>query len=322
MNSPPEDDPVPIAEFTAAITAATSQQFQIPDKKRKSSRVNDVDRNDVISRFGLEKCSRIDTSVFDEYSCGLTSDRGYDSISMSGISNGSAASNSSHVSHASWAGRRGRKRFKTEQDLPQLTQKYPLERKANHTFQCTWCYRVFHRKDSWKRHEESEHYPQKEYVCMLDGYTVTDFSGVSRCVFCYSSDVSEKHLELHEVRECYQRPEAERSFARSDLLTQHIRQKHFLVGMGMQIYGLTSSWARPFSSANMATLSCGFCLLNFTDWGLRCQHVAQHFIDGSDMTDWHARGENLTPGGTVAGKSKMQGYDCSRAGDGSSRSAT
>lgn len=248
-----------------------------------------MDRNDVISRIGLEKCSSVDTyAVSDEYSCGPTSDRGYDSISMSGISNGSAASNSSYVSHASWAGRRGRKRFKTEQDLPQLT--HPRERQANHTFQCTWCYRGFNRKDSWKRHEESEHCPQKEYVCMLDGYTMTDHSGLTRCVFCYSSDVSEEHLGLHKVMECYQRAEAERSFARSDLLTQHIQQKHRSdlrnTILARDFSRLTSSWQRPFVSAAQAGWLCGFCQLKFTDWGPRCQHVAQHFIAGEDMTNW------------------------------------
>lgn len=125
---------------------------------------------------------------------------------------------------------------------------------------------------------------------MLNGYTVKDDNGVTRCVFCHSYDVSEKHLGLHKVRECYQRAEAERSFARDDLLTQHVRQKHRSVGIDgrnqifySDVHDLTSSWERPFCAA---IPSCGFCPRKFTDWGLRCQHVARHFIAGQDMTSW------------------------------------
>ena len=118
---------------------------------------------------------------------------------------------------------------------------------------------------------------------MLHGYTDTDDGGVTRCVFCGSDDVSEEHLGLHRVMECFQREPAKRSFARPDALLQHIRQKHLAVG---QTRPWASAWERPLLSGGRASWECGFCLYEFPSWNLRCKHVAQHFIAGDDMSNW------------------------------------
>lgn len=294
LNTPPEDDPVPVAEITAAI----SQQFQTPDKKRKSDSASDTysfDPNGGISNY----------STSDVFSCGANSDRGFDSRSISGISNESSASNSSQVSHASWAGRQGRKRYKMEQKRAFSEHGFPLVKQQNVTYQCTWCYQGFARSYCWKRHEESLHCPQHEYVCMLHGYTETDRRGETCCVFCGSNDISEDHLERHKARECYQKAEGERSFARPDALVQHIRQKHHTTARNIPPSG-THSWRRPLRSSE-ARWRCGFCQnFEFTEWNRRCQHVASHFIDGKDMSSWveqHSSPAAISPIGSTFSQS-------------------
>lgn len=108
------------------------------------------------------------------------------------------------------------------------------------------------------------------------------------CVFCASNDISEEHLGLHNVWECYQKPEAKRSFARLDALVQHIRLVHKVPLERRNRAVNLSDWRRALRSDDQAKWICGFCQRVFTDWNLRCRHVAQHFTDGQDMTSWFA----------------------------------
>ena len=184
---------------------------------------------------------------------------------------GSMSGGSSGASHGSWAGRRGRKRCKVE----------PLEqRQDDDTYQCTWCYKGFTRKDSWKRHEESEHCPVGEYVCMING--PTDFyQDKSICLFCSCLDPSAEHLKSHRVDKCLCRSENERSFARLDSLQQHIKQMH---PNAINTVHLSKFYRRL--EPDRSALWCGFCKTELTDWNVRIQHVAKHITSGLDMSSW------------------------------------
>ena len=203
LNTPPEDEGISFSAVEAAVRS-NGQMLQ----KGKADSTSDME-------------------MF-EHSADLQSisvnDRGYDSISMSGFSSAnSASSNGSQASHGSWAGRKGRKRSKIGNRglVP-----HSRRRLGALIFQFTWCCQGFERKDSWKRHEESEHCAQKEYVCLLYGLTDSSMYGLPSCVFCDSPNSSEAHLRGHRILECYAKPEVERSFSRFDNLIQHIRQMY------------------------------------------------------------------------------------------------
>ena len=197
----------------------------------------------------------------------------YDSGSMSaGASSvASAGSYASGISHGSWAGRRGRKRCKVE---------LLGQRQDDEIYQCTWCYRGFTRRDSWKRHEESEHCPIGEYVCMINGPTDNN-QDQSMCVFCSGLDSSAEHLQRHRVNKCLARPETERSFARLDSLQQHIKQMH--PNSTNTVH--PSKFYRRLAPPRTA-LWCGFCKTEFIDWTVQVKHVANHFTSGWDMSSW------------------------------------
>ena len=270
LNTPPEDEGISLSAVEAAVRS-NGQMLQ----KRKADLTSDTE----ISEYSSETLSI------------PVNDRGYDSVSMSGFSSAnSASSNGSQASHGSWAGRKGRKRFKVENLglAPNLRR-----RQGAGIFQCTWCWQGFERKDSWKRHEESEHCAQKEYVCMLYGPTQDpSMPDLQSCVFCGSPKPSEAHLKGHRVHECYAKPEAERSFSRFDGLIQHIKQIHHSSfvhppskATSLWCRLIFSSWGRPIPG-RQTQWQCGFCPSTLMDWDQRATHIAKHFLRGEDMSGW------------------------------------
>ena len=273
LSTPPEDE----GFLPSTIVAAVGRRGQQVQKRKADSTcaMDTFDSTfDALQPFMETYDPIVDTLTF------FPDDRGYDTMSMSGVSSGhSANSYGSHVSHGSWAGRKGRKRSKIgNQGYMQPSKKQQV------VYQCTWCRQGFGRKDSWKRLEESEHCPQKEYVCMLNGpkYTDPSFRDLILCVFCGSPDSSEDHLRGYRAQECYTKPEIERSFARPDNLVQHIRQIHNPV----RVFSYKDhNWVRPIQPPGAQWL-CGFCSMPFTDWNSRATHIAAHFCSGDDMSSW------------------------------------
>ena len=270
LNTPLEDEGISFSAVEAAVRS-NEQMLQ----KRKADLTSDTE----ISEHGSEPLSI------------PVNDRGYDSVSMSGFSSAnSASSNGSQASHGSWAGRKGRKRIKIgNRGLAPNSRR----RQGARIFQCTWCCQGFERKDSWKRHEESEHCAQKEYVCMLYGPTQDSrILNLQSCVFCGSPNPSEAHLEGHRVHECYAKPEAERSFSRFDNLIQHIEQIHLSSYVRPPSQNTShwcrfifSSWRRPIPG-RQTQWQCGFCPSMFMNWDQRATHIAKHFVRGEDMSGW------------------------------------
>ena len=147
-------------------------------------------------------------------------------------------------------------------------------------FQCTFCHEQL-RPKSWKRHEESQHLPQKQYTCMPFGLPIA--SGTSNCVFCGAFCQDEEHNILcsRRVFDCLQRPLDERTFGRRDKLVQHIRTFHYC-NVEKHVLETWSSTARDYT----LVFDCGFCDERNMTWKTRAAHIASHFRDGMTMSSW------------------------------------
>ena len=273
LNTPPEDEGISLS----TVAAAAQSNIHQPQKRNSDSFLDNSISDPSIS--SLSRDSSTDVLSFS------INGHGYDSVSMSGISSAnSASSNVSQASHGSWAGRKGRKRSKIEErskNEGRRSRKHSKSQPGTCTFVCTWCRQRFRRKDSWKRHEESEHCPQKEYVCLLNGPTEMDAQGSPLCAFCRIPFPSEDHLREHRAQECYAKSENQRSFARLDSLDQHIRQMHSFSRSRTSLNTNKSQvWYRliPFRQTQ---LICGFCPSRLTGWDERASHIADHFRNGN-----------------------------------------
>lgn len=152
---------------------------------------------------------------------------------------------------------------------------------AGSTFECTFCHKKLAPK-SWKRHEESVHYPKQQWVCMPHN---SQFENGS-CIFCgldegyHSKDPDSNHR----VSDCLERSREQRTFPRKDKLFQHIMLFHGCSVEGKKL----DAWA---SSAREGERQwdCGFCDMILLSWDERAKHIAAHFREGKTMAEWKRR---------------------------------
>ncbi|KAF2244559.1 hypothetical protein BU26DRAFT_80109 [Trematosphaeria pertusa] len=180
------------------------------------------------------------------------------SVSDSARSSASSSSAASVDSVNNRGPRRGRKRQRepTAKILPSIDRK---PSSPSRKYQCTFCTLDFAQKYDWRRHEESVHFPQKEWVCIPDGPV-----DASRCVFCDELNPDQRHLDAHKAITCSETPRAQRAFLRKDKLIQHIKQVHACPppqGIGR--------WCRPV--VRRVVLLCGFCGKTLPDWATRVE---------------------------------------------------
>lgn len=177
------------------------------------------------------------------------------SSSQSSTSNSSAASMDSLDSRGS---RKGRKRQREpSHNVAKTVFRKPSS--PSRKYQCTFCTIDFEQKHDWKRHEESVHFPQKDWVCMPNG-PVED----SKCVFCGLDGADDEHLTLHKSIACSETPRELRTFQRKDKLVQHIKQVH-----SVQSPKVGKNWCSPIE--RKVLLLCGFCSLALSDWKMRAE---------------------------------------------------
>lgn len=131
-------------------------------------------------------------------------------------SSGSRSSQASFDSANNRGPRRGRKR---QREATQKTNESILRKPSDSfkIFQCTFCTADFAQKYDWKRHEESVHFPQKEWTCIPDGAINED----GKCVFCDKAGPDNAHLETHNCNVCIKSPREQRSFLRKGMLLIH-----------------------------------------------------------------------------------------------------
>jgi hypothetical protein len=167
----------------------------------------------------------------------------------------------------------------------------------NMQFQCTFCREKLSSK-TWRRHEESQHLPQFQWICMRDSPTLRrPGSDVMVCAFCFKANPDSEHFEsAHKMSRCKQRPEDKRAFSRQDHLAQHIRQMH-----DSELHTLTAkAWKHPVSYKDH-NWECGFCDETLCNWDTRARHISAHFREGLTMSSWGF--------GSVAGASTGNPFD-------------
>lgn len=279
-NSPPQDEPAPIA----AIQRAVSQ---------------------LDSNANLSDMSALSTPLFGSPSVGASSasDAG---TATSASSFGSAASSLPGALRRQQQHRQRRPsvrpRVRRPSPHPMRTavlqqqqpttaassmQKVPRQRR----FYCTFCCDSFSTKHDWTRHENSLHLQIDQWQCAPHGGSA--LSALTRryhCAYCNSLDPDAAHLDGHRHFACRTGAagggggaggEGEpRAFRRKDHLVQHLQRVH-----GLATLPLLQGWNTGASSEGV-TSRCGFCDARLRSWRERTDHLAAHFRSGLDMDRW------------------------------------
>ncbi|KAI0506849.1 hypothetical protein F5B22DRAFT_622267 [Xylaria bambusicola] len=259
-----------------------------------------------------------------------------------------------HANSSSESGsirKRGREAFKeeirrTKKSRP--TRSYPPssyreveERvKKQRKYYCTFCDSVFSRPFLWKRHEESVHAPQQEWICGLNESScdtpvpqemsttpdlATDLATAS-CPLCKEAAIYQAidGIEVsntcsHGFSECWAKPESTRTFYRKDTLHQHLVHVHTKIkGHSRFVQRLNlDQWSRPVETSGY-DLKCHFCGAPNDSWNERYKHILAHFDEGITMDQWQPRyiidynqPENISlpPGLTQPGVQPLQMSD-------------
>ncbi|KAH4371521.1 hypothetical protein HBI56_109320 [Parastagonospora nodorum] len=157
-------------------------------------------------------------------------------------------------------------------------------RKTHH---CTACPKSFENAYGWKRHETGVHgHSDTEWICMLHGSVTPN----GECVFCHDHIENMAHFDMHNIHACLKKDMHERTFARKDLLKQHIQQKHLAeaeesVSKTFQVPQVWETEVDAIHIKNEA-LWCGFCTYMCDSVADCMEHVAEHFRNGYDMDGW------------------------------------
>jgi hypothetical protein len=154
-------------------------------------------------------------------------------------------------------------------------------------YHCTVCRRSFKDVYGWKRHESSVHgYCDIEWVCML---SAAGFPGIE-CLFCSETIQDFHHLDEHDIQSCLNKSICDRTFARKDLLKQHVQQIHLATTDESisRVFKVPQAWSKKVETARIKeeALWCGFCFSACDSIGERMDHVAAHFRDGADIGNW------------------------------------
>lgn len=194
---------------------------------------------------------------------------------------------------ADTAQHRALRRSKSNGALDERTRQAALEKRTGGIFDrpskrpkfyCTFCQKRFHNRLEWMRHEQTLHMPEELWVCCP---RTGEFP--ERCPFCAKDDPSPSHLADHNYLSCQEKPLSERTFNRKDHFLQHISQVHKVspVQKPLRLTELLEAWRHPLPlNQGHQALHCGFCGKTFTSYKERTEHVAGHFLEGSDMMSW------------------------------------
>ncbi|KAF4843915.1 Homeobox protein 4 [Colletotrichum siamense] len=150
---------------------------------------------------------------------------------------------------------------------------------ARNTYQCTFCTETFKTKYDWQRHEKSLHLSLEEWVCSPHGSTENHPEKGEVCAYCEEPSPNKPHLDEHHQSACSEKPVEDRTFYRKDHLRQHLK----LVHGSNQMTRLMDKWKVVKNNIRSA---CGFCGAKLETWAERGDHLADHFKNGSTMTDW------------------------------------
>jgi hypothetical protein len=145
-------------------------------------------------------------------------------------------------------------------------------------YHCTVCRKTFKDTYAWKRHESGVHgFNSTQWVCMLNDAVVIGM----KCVFCSDIVSDLDHFDQHDMQVCVGKDKAERTFARKDLLKQHVQHVHLTTANNYIRRGFEPPeiWSEKacVSLMDPAALWCGFCQRMLESTTARMDYVAQHF---------------------------------------------
>lgn len=154
---------------------------------------------------------------------------------------------------------------------------------ADDNWQCTFC-RVSLTAKSWRRHEETQHYPKYQWTCLYSGPKVQlPSSSQLICAFCEIPDPDDEHFQHHRISECLSKAEPERTFSRPDHLYQHAKNYH---RCEQPLSDLVRDMWRKDGPSTVKNWTCGFCQEVLFTWDTRAAHIETHFRAGMWMAQW------------------------------------
>lgn len=199
----------------------------------------------------------------------------------------SSASSPNRMGGGSRSGRQGKRRVYNVQALPR-------ERTdSSKPYQCIRCYKPFATSSDMRRHIETQHDPQKQWICMregLPGLRVLDDLSQPICILCHFPDPGEDHFHnSHNVLPCIEKHPSH-SFDRRDQLSGHITRRHDKEGLGLAgLSDVLEQWESPlYGPGREPSRYCGFCQKDQVGWQKFINHIAKHYSAGCDMTQWDA----------------------------------
>jgi hypothetical protein len=265
--SPPEHEAALMTDIARAITTAP-----MPRNASASSLQNLQN-----SRASSRKASSEDDSNWSAFRAPSVSSFETRESSNSDFSFASSRSQQSKASRASSLERRRRRRA----PMTQKAVAQAAKPRSARIFQCTFCADAFPAKYDWQRHEKSLHLALERWTCCPEGGIISTQSGEQKCAFCPELNPSTEHLETHNFATCQEKNVQERTFFRKDHLRQHLKLMH-----DAKFNPAMENWK---TTNNEIKSKCGFCPSRFTTWQQRADHLAAHFKNGSDMSQWTGR---------------------------------
>jgi len=273
--SPPENEPASMTAIARAMNDAPSLSQDNSQSSLHGSRQNSRQVSRQASRASSKKTSSEEDSGMSMFQAPSVSSFETAQSSNSDLSFASSWSHRSRGSVASSLDRRRRKRA----PMTQRAAAQQAKSKNPRIFQCTFCTDTFPAKYDWQRHEKSLHLALEKWTCCPGGGTDTDaLTGTPRCVFCHDLNPSVEHLESHNFLLCQEKTVQERTFYRKDHLRQHLKLMH-----DVKFDPSMETWKSQTTEIRSA---CGFCPSKFITWQQRADHLAAHFRNGADMTQW------------------------------------
>lgn len=262
--SPPENE---AASTRDILRAMATTPFEAPKHQSQSGHVRSLSR-----RTGSSNDSSYTNSMFQAPSVSSMD------TNRSSISDMSFASAFSHRSSLGSFSSMDRKERRRRRKPPAAINTFNQQKvRGARIFQCTFCTDSFPAKYDWQRHEKSLHLALDKWTCAPGG-GVMHVNDKAFCAFCRAINPDEDHLESHNFTACHEKTTQERTFYRKDHLNQHLRLMH-----NVKFHAWMEDWR---STTTEIKSRCGFCAATFTTWKERVDHLAAHFKNGADMSQW------------------------------------
>ncbi|KAF2461831.1 hypothetical protein BDY21DRAFT_1736 [Lineolata rhizophorae] len=291
------DDPYP----TKATVTRLAKDTELKEKQVRTWLTNHRKRQlDPMEKFlsSDEECASEEDIVRNSQSPEYSNSSGFNSVSSSkSISPAGSAYSYTHLGDRIRKRRKGVKAYRSKPlNLSAVDQKLgdlggssnseansPSPSDSKMMFECTFCCKKVSPK-GWKRHEETQHQPSHEWVCMTTSARLSlPSSADTECAFCQMLNPDEEHFRNeHRISDCLARPQDERVFTRKDHLAQHLAQFHDCKVLHQRT---AAAWKSKIDYGSREW-HCGFCGVLLDNWDSRASHISSHFRKGKTMADW------------------------------------